>query len=548
MSVERNPSMHPRFTRLQALAAYGGFALLIAVVFWPLSLDYAFYYSDAPRHALNGAFILDLLTDMPLHDPVQWAYDYYAQYPALTILFYPPLYPAVLALAYALLGVSQLSAVIVDALFLWALAIGVMHLARRATGPTAAIAAGALAVVAPEIVFWSRQIMTDVPAVAVATWSAVLLLRYIETDRSRWLYWAVVAVVSAMWLKITLCFMAAVFVITLAGAERGRLWKRPRYYAAAVLALIGVIPLIWLTLKFGQTNVASVSGVPDGATSRASLANWLWYGARIPEQLGWPLTAMILLGLALGACRVWQGRRLAPVAILGLAWVGVGYLFFSVIDLKDARFSLPILVPLIVLAVFGIQRLPRWRFDARPVLLSLAVVATLAVTLIQRPPLQVIGYARIVKDIAREAPPQTNVVFSGYRDGAFIFAMRAIGHRDDLNTVRADKILLHVAIRRETGVTQNDLSKAEIGQRLTRLKAAYVVAQDGFWDDLAVMRRFSDVLHSDQFEPVAHYRLKANFPASDRRITVYRNRARLPDKRPPLSIDLPAIDRTVSEQ
>jgi hypothetical protein len=64
------------------------------------------WWSDAPRHALNGASILDLLRAMPLHDPKAWAVDYYLQYPALTILLYPPLFPVLEAILFFAFGVS----------------------------------------------------------------------------------------------------------------------------------------------------------------------------------------------------------------------------------------------------------------------------------------------------------------------------------------------------------------------------------------------------------------------------------------------------------
>ena len=70
-------------------------------------------WSDSPRHALNGAFIMDMFKDMPTSDPVGYAYDYYSQFPALTILFYPPLYSFILAPFYAIFGVSQETALLV---------------------------------------------------------------------------------------------------------------------------------------------------------------------------------------------------------------------------------------------------------------------------------------------------------------------------------------------------------------------------------------------------------------------------------------------------
>ena len=39
-------------------------------------------WSDSPRHALNGAFIMDMLKDMPTSNPIGYAHDYYSQFHA----------------------------------------------------------------------------------------------------------------------------------------------------------------------------------------------------------------------------------------------------------------------------------------------------------------------------------------------------------------------------------------------------------------------------------------------------------------------------------
>src|SRR5690242_10154064 len=64
----------------------------VALLFLGAPRGGAFYWSDAPRHALNGVFVMDFLRAAPIHDPAGFAYRYYAQYPALTILLYPPLF------------------------------------------------------------------------------------------------------------------------------------------------------------------------------------------------------------------------------------------------------------------------------------------------------------------------------------------------------------------------------------------------------------------------------------------------------------------------
>jgi hypothetical protein len=89
-----------------------------------------FWWSDSPRHALNGAFIKDFVTAMPWHDPKAWAINYYLQYPSLTILVYPPLFYIVEAAAYALFGVSHVVAQATVGLFTLILATAAYNVAR----------------------------------------------------------------------------------------------------------------------------------------------------------------------------------------------------------------------------------------------------------------------------------------------------------------------------------------------------------------------------------------------------------------------------------
>src|SRR6185503_5191069 len=68
------------------------------------------------------------------------------------------------------------------------------------------------------------------------------------------------------------------------------------------------------------------------------------------------------------------------------------------------------------------------------------------------------GYREAAEWIAREAPKDAAVVFSGKRDGSFIFNMRAIEARRDIAVLRADKLLLEVSVRRTLGVQQKSFT------------------------------------------------------------------------------------------
>src|SRR5690242_20998362 len=88
--------------RLERLAIAAVLVAAAAALFATAPVQGDFAWSDAPRHALNGAFVKDFVVAAPWHDPRGWAVNYYLQYPALTILFYPPLFYVFEAAAYAL--------------------------------------------------------------------------------------------------------------------------------------------------------------------------------------------------------------------------------------------------------------------------------------------------------------------------------------------------------------------------------------------------------------------------------------------------------------
>lgn len=502
----------------------------------------AFFWSDSPRHALNGVFVADLLRAMPIHDPSGYAYAYYAKYPALTILFYPPLFYFFSAPFYWLFGVSHETALAAVFVLYLAFALGSYRLFRFWLSPFFAACASISLAVSPEIAFWGRQVMLEVPAFAPLVWSAVFFTHFRKTQKSAHLYWASLLLVLAMYTKISAGFMALAYVLVLLGENRA-LWRQRSVWIVGALSAIALLPLVVLTLKFGQANLQSASGIADSEVSRASLAGWLWYLKQLPGQLGWPL--VLCSGAAILACI--QSRSRAAVARADLffwaAWLLAGYVFFSAIDLKEARHSVFILPPLVFAAFAMLSRLAQQSI-AR--IAALALTAAVAIqTAIWRPVYFVDGYADAARYIAKVAPPDSAVVFSGYRDGSFVFNMRAQQSRPDISVIRADKLLLRVAVRRELGIEQKAMEEPEISNTLNTLGARYVVVQPGFWNDLEVMRRFEHVLASAQFERVATIPTPANHDAHEKELVIYRNLGDVAKTAGHISIELPMIKRSI---
>jgi 4-amino-4-deoxy-L-arabinose transferase-like glycosyltransferase len=546
-----NQHVAPKNTIAETLF-YFLLAVLVILLFLGAPSDGDFYWSDSPRHALNGVFVKDLLAALPWHDPTGFAYSYYAQYPALTILFYPPLFYFLSAPFYWLLGFSHNTALLVIMLHYIAFAWGSWHLFRIWLPGWSAIAATISLVAAPEIAFWGRQVMLEIPAFAFLIWGTVLFIHYTRTKRPSLLYWAAALLVLAIYTKISVAFMAVVWAATLLIDRRLSLFKDRHIWISLLVSLFALIPLLIMTAKFGQANVQSVSGIPDATVSRASIDGWVWYLRQIPMQMGWFMCILAALGLAL---LILDSKKFLSEGSVSSSrrdfwfwflWGVVGYLFFSSIDLKEARHSVYILPPIVMAATMAILYVSSKGYSKVAIFLWLVMpVAVLMQTIFFRPVLFVHGYANAADYVAKHAPHNSRVLFSGYRDGSFVFNMRCREDRRDIGVVRADKLLLNVAVRRELGVTEKQLSENELSNTINQLGIHYVVVQPGFWADLEAMQKLERLLSSSQFQKVAQIETPANYNAHEKILLIYKNLGPVSNEQSGLEISLPIIGKTI---
>jgi hypothetical protein len=515
--------------------------------------DGAFWWSDAPRHALNGVFIRDLILDFPWRDPAAYAYNYYAQHPALTILFYPPLFYVLSAPLFALFGATHEVALMAVFLHYAAFSWGAYRLAQLWFPVKTAAALALCLVLMPEIAFWGRQVMLELPAYAFLVWSAVHFVRHLRSGATRSLVWAVVLLLAAMYTKISVAFLVPILGLVLWRRHGAVVWRQARTWWIVTGALIATLPLLALTLKFGQANVQSVSNIADSVASRTTLSGWIWYAKQWPGQLGAPLS-LFLAGLALaGFLRLRKMPQRSSVAEPGerlflLCWLLLGYIYFSLIDLKEARHSVYLLMPLLLLIFVRLSDLG-WADRNVTICAWLAVILAGISTFAYRPVHYVDGYASAARWLVKHAPAQSTVLFSGYRDGSFIFNLRAADPDRQLHVLRADKLLLRVAVRRELGVEQKATTDQELMALLNSQAVHYLVVQPGFWNDLDVMRRFEAMLIANpQFELVHEFPTSANYQSAETKLLVWRNKAAATKRQGGQVIELPIIGRTIKQE
>ncbi len=387
-----------------------GLVLVAGLAFATSPLDGGYWWSDAPRHALNGAFLLDAARAMPVGNPVDYAHDYYLHYPALTLPFYPPLVHAVLALAYGLFGVSPFVAQAVVALFHLGLLLAAYALARRWLARPYAFAAALVAGAGPELLMWSRQVMLDVPVYALIVAAALFFVRWLETDSRAALYTWVTFVVLAVYTKYNAGFILVPFGLALVAA-RGTTWMRDRrLWAVAAVAAVLLLPAAILLVKFGSANLKSVVGSQTTDLPRMSIEAWTFYLEALPNQLGWPALLLAPIGAAL-ALR--SGALTRPHWLLLASWWVVGYAMLSFIALREDRHSLITLLPLGILAMYTLQRFEVRVGRLAPVAAVAIAVATTAWGLFATPAPTVVGHAEAARVVAHRAAPGENILFSG---------------------------------------------------------------------------------------------------------------------------------------
>ncbi|MET0104959.1 MAG: glycosyltransferase family 39 protein [Sedimenticola sp.] len=535
------------FNKNREAIAYLTFLFLIVAILFITGAPTggAFSWPDSPRHALNGAFVMDLIRDMPFDDPTGYAYNYYSQYPALTILFYPPLFYFVLAIFYSILGVSQEVALLVVFIFYVTLAYGTYFLARIWLSPSISFGVALLLISSPEVAFWGRQVMLEIPAYASLVWSAYCFIKYTKDNRAVFFYLSLILLLIALYTKLSVAFISFTYLIYLARVQKTDLFRKRHHYIGLALFIMGCIPLLYLTLKFGQANVQSASGISDSQVSRMDIQGWIWYAKALPSQIGWPAIVSAAIFVLVWFLGNFRGGYRSKSPLLLLLWFIVGYLFYSAIDLKEMRHSIFILMPVAVAAGLAFHQLFAKRTWAGGIGIIIVGALSLSNTVASRPFNYVDGYKDVVHYVSTLAPRNSNILFSGYRDGAFIFDMRAYSGRPDLSIVRADKLLLKISVRRSLGVEQKRYSEDKISKLINNTGVHYIVAQPDFWTDLDQMAKLQRVLKSSQFEEVRRFKMRSNYNAQEKELVVYRNLGEVATGPVRITNELPIIGRKI---
>lgn len=520
---------------------------LVLLLFVPAMGAGGFWWTDETRHAMGGVFVLDLLRDMPFADPMAYALRYFAQYPALALNWYLPGFYLVEAGFYAIFGVEE--AVAHWTVFAFVLlAAGVWFVwVREGWGALTAFMATALFVTVPEWNHWARSVMLEAPAIAMFILVVWTFERYLDRPTVRRALLAGLSIAAALAVKQTVALLLpALLVYALRSPRRSVLWRVQAVPAYLIVAL--AIALVALhALKFGNLGLAATVGdsrVDVGqSAARLSLERWLTYPAALLEIWGWPLMILSAAGALLPA------RQGEPRLALIYAWLLCWYVVMTLVLGGAGNAPRYSLYALPALALLGARPLFLLRDRARARNAHLGVLALVLVvqgwrTFVMPVP-YVDGYreaALAVHERATSAP----VLFAGKHDGSFIFHLRRLDEAREAVVLRADKMLVSLAVHKYFGMTSHVGSVDDVRALIRRLGIEYIVIERPDIVGVAEFAMLVELVGNPDFERIADFTVRAGGGAeAPERIEIHRYRDHVAMGDAEIVIPLPHLGREI---
>lgn len=390
--------------------------------------------ADSAAHIMDGVLIHDWILAGPLEwtAPMQFATEQYAHYPTLGIgRHYPPGFALVEAGFFAVFGISPTTARLCVMFFGMLAAVGTYVFLRGWSDRWTSALAALVLLAFPSTTLWGRQAMLEVPTMAALVWGAVCFARYLQEPSALRLSLAILVCIAAIAFKQSAVFLICAAAMTLVLLSIPRMVPRVHATVSVVIGL-AVLCGTWFTLD--DACMKTVSGYSSFADPW-SAASLTYYLRATPYLTG----TLILIPAVLGGIVAFG--RLGRMQWLLIAWVFVAYVMVTTTDLKVPRFFYVGVFPIAAWSGVGLAALCRWssRLRISPIVGS-AFACTLLIFAFQRPVRVTPDYAPIV-DAHRTEITAGPVLFSGLRDGDFVFAVRQqLAWREGL-VVRGSKLL-----------------------------------------------------------------------------------------------------------
>jgi len=547
LAAEIGPSSRARKIGIHA-AAVSALILLTVLLSSRGITDGGFRHSDASRHAMDGVFMRDFAADLPASafSPLEYALSYYARSPSLGImLYYPPFFATVEGVFFAIFGIS------VSVARLTVVAFGVLgtvmmyKLGCMIANRSIAILSTALFVAMPTTVFWSRQVMLEIPTTAMILTATYFFYKYAELGHRRSAIWTALLVVAAVMTKQTALFIAPAFLAYLLIRRRWGVFKHWQFWVGAAIIAVVLIPYFAIAFRLAhyltRTVATSAKAMYDYKRRNVVLGSWV-------KAMGMPL--LIASACAAGVGLVWEIiRPRRPAMWLLAALVAMFFAESVYVRATVPRYAVLIFpfVAIFIPALLDRATLLRrwWGFSA-----AAAGVLVLAGFSYAQPVPVVRGYRPAVEKLVNLSRGNSVVLFDGYWDGEVVFLARQNDPSRHLYVFRGSKMLYTFASFKSSGFEDFITTRRELLKFVDDYGIQAVAIEDREIIHTEPGKLLREVLNDgDHFELVGTYPITALGPDVDHldklKILVYavKNPGKLKVRE--MTIPLPGLRRVI---
>lgn len=441
-----------------------------------------FVNGDETRHLMTGVFVHDAIYDGGYLHPRTYAERYYAQYPALGLLVWPPGFYAAEGVVMLAAGPTYAAARMLVILY-FVLAAGFLYrLVRRTHGtPTAVVAVLLLGL--SRIVFNDvTQVMLEVPTLACVLGCCFHLERFLEATRRRDLvllgFWTLAAALH----RYDAVFLLPLFGIRLAlDRKLGFALRKGVLITAGVVALLAAPAYLLAAKEIGGTHATAIgTGTnPNVSTGFMNPWNWLYYPGVVWFQIG--RVAAVLAGAGVLLSLV-PGRRAISRPYWALA-LSV-YLTFTPFAELEPRHTI-YWVPAAVLFAADAALWPARRFRNALGTMAATILATIMIWecgywTIKQPDNWVKGYAPVAAYVLERCDDNPVILFDGLFDGNFIYQVRTHDPARKAWVLRGDKLLYAVRSDPHAGYVEWAGTDADVLKVIEDWDPAFVVVEEPF--------------------------------------------------------------------
>ncbi len=400
-----------------------------------------FLWADAPRYANGAVMIYEWLRSGQWLHPYEFAKSHYIQYPGFSVPFHPPIYPGLMALFFCLFGVSYVSARLFIGFCLGLLGCCFLRLLRQlGASPMIGFSCSLLLITLPEIAYWARTTMSEVPSLLLILFASSLFISWYQTSRPIYC-WAMFLVAEMAFLsRLTTAGIVPAWFLYLMVSRQ---WKRlvdPHLVACSALYLAFNAAWVTAIMRFSRFE----TGAPVGARipETSPWVNFLYYPTRLHLMVGWPTLLLALVGVLI---TIWLIRK-KPVSSAGFFWICwfVSYFSFQMMQsLKqhnEPRYFFLALPSVAGLAAFALSKGRSLRIRRAIVSILLTICFVSNVFAMLRIPRGVIGYEAVAQALAtREL--SGNILSACPRDQDLIFRYTAESDPHSRQFLRGDRTL-----------------------------------------------------------------------------------------------------------